>query len=87
MGRILNFQEEDFFAFSPSANLVGVIEEGHERFSALLEAVKTKRCLDSLFVYSEKGFRFFDKLTEVLKSYESKIFLADSRIYEISHGF
>jgi hypothetical protein len=34
LGRILNFQEEDFFAFSPSANLVGVIEEGHERFSA-----------------------------------------------------
>ncbi|MBS1797184.1 MAG: hypothetical protein JSS81_25380 [Acidobacteria bacterium] len=28
------FQEEDFFAFSPSANLVGVIEEGHEGFSA-----------------------------------------------------
>jgi hypothetical protein len=26
--------EEDFFAFSPSANLVGVIEEGHDEFSA-----------------------------------------------------
>jgi len=28
------FSEEDFFAFSPSANLVGVIEEGHDEFSA-----------------------------------------------------
>ena len=44
--------EEDFFAFSPSANLVGVIEEGHERFS--VEVVKSS-CLHNLFVYSEDG--------------------------------
>ena len=59
--------EEDFFAFSPSANLVGVIEEGHESFPPK-EAVKIG-CLYSLFLYSEvgKGFVFFDKLTGNLR--------------------
>lgn len=29
--------EEDFFASSPTANLVGIIEEGHERFAERLQ--------------------------------------------------
>ena len=43
--------EEDFFAFSPSANLVGVIEEGHDEFSAK-ESVKSSE-LYALFVFTD----------------------------------
>lgn len=44
------FSEEDFFAFSPSANLVGVIEEGHDEFSA--ESVESSG-LYALFVFTD----------------------------------
>ena len=50
--------EEDFFAFSPSANLVGVIEGGH----APIVCKKAVKCCFTAFSFIESGAESLTKI-------------------------
>ena len=85
---VSNDFEGNFFVPSPTANLVGINEEGHERFSA--RDCEVKCTFHNLFFYSEDTRVVFDKGTMNFwrfYCYESKSFLANSRMRQVSHRF